>query len=132
VVYSVVSALKQILVTAAVVTLLVAAGCGAMNPEPGEASYHLFVDPVEDVPEGREAISVDNKTLQTVTVLAEQMESPPSSDARKVDISKREYENAKSTVVELPPSVLSKDGTELYVRADGAVYRVDFQRLIPA
>lgn len=124
-------ALRQFLVTAAVATLLVSAGCGAMNSEPGEARYHLFVDPVKDVPEGREAISVDNETLQNVTVLAEQMESPPS-DARKLDISKRQYENAKSTLAELPPSVLSKDGTELYVRADGAVYRVDFQRLIPA
>jgi hypothetical protein len=125
-------ALKQILVTAAVVTLLVTAGCGAMNSEPGEARYHLFIDPVEEVPEGREAISLDNETLQNVTLVAEQMESPPSSDVRKVNISERQYENAKSTLGELPASVVAEDGTELYVRAEGKVYRVEIQRLIPA
>lgn len=124
-------ALKQILVTVAAATLLITAGCAAMNSEPGEARYHLFIDPVEDVPEGREAISVDNEALQNITFFAEQMESPPSSDVRTVNISKRQYENAKSTLGELPASVLSKDGTELYVRAEREVYRVDIQRLIP-
>lgn len=126
------SGLKQILVTAAVVTLLVTAGCGAMNSEPGEARCHLFIDPVEEVPEGREAISVDNETLQNVTLVAEQMNSPPSSDVRKVNITKRQYENAKSTLGELPASAVAEDGTELYVRAEGKVYRVEIQRLIPA
>jgi hypothetical protein len=115
----------RILVALAVVCLVFTAGCSVMNTSGGATSYEIYIHPDEEVPADRASIAVDNQTLAELEFVNRELSEPPSSSVRQVELTEAQYDQGQSVLRRLPASVAAEDDSELYVSADGAVYRVE-------
>lgn len=121
----------RVLVALAVVCLVFTAGCSVMNTSGSATSYEMYIHPVEEVPADRASVAVDNRTLAELEFVTRELSTPPSSSVQQVELTEAQYDQGQSVLRRLPASVAAEDDSELYVRGDGTVYRVEILRQRP-
>jgi hypothetical protein len=108
-----------------VVCLVFTAGCSVINTSGGATTYEMYIHPDEEGLADRASIAVDNRTLAELQFVTRELSTPPSSSIRQVELTEAQYDRGQSVLRRLPASVAAEDDSELYVSADGVVYRVE-------